>query len=272
MQVNIKRGASRHFKWAIAAVLFTIIIYRFFEIMYLYFHKTISDRMLLGVSVVLLCYLWVQEIIDKQALEKGYEKLITVQNKLRETNLETIRSLALAEEAKDPYTRGHSARVAEYACMIAKKLGFSKAELGALENAAILHDIGKMGIADSILHKKGKLNIDEWEIVKKHPSLGLDILSPLEFLSEEKEIIRHHHERYDGKGYPAGLKGEKIPLGSRILGVADSFDAMRSHRPYRDPLPEETVLAELKNNAGTQFDPKIVEIILEIEAERKGII
>ena len=272
MEISVKRGTSRRFKWAMVIVFFTIIMYRLFEVIYLYYHKTISDRMILGVVVILLCYLWVQEIVDKQSLEKSYERLVAMQNKLKETNLETIRSLALAEEAKDPYTRGHSARVAEYACMVAKKLGFSKAELRALENAAILHDIGKMGIADSILHKKGKLSIDEWEIIKKHPRLGLDILSPLEFLSEEKGIIRHHHERYDGKGYPAGLKAEKIPLGSRILAAADSFDAMRSHRPYRGPLPEETVLSELKSNAGTQFDPKVIEILLEIEAERKGIL
>lgn len=264
MEHEVRRGVTNNFKLAVVVVLFFITIFHIFETLYLSHMKIISDKILLAVALMLVCYLWIQEIRDRHYLAKNYEKLIVIQDRLKETNLETIRSLALAEEAKDPYAKGHSERVAKYSCLIGKKLGFSKAELRILENAAILHDIGKMGIADSILHKKGKLNTEEWNIIKKHPNLGLEILSPLEFLSLEKDIIKYHHERYDGTGYPDGIRGNEIPIGSRILAASDAFDAMNSHRPYRDSLPKKTIMSELNANRGTQFDPKIVGILLEI--------
>lgn len=263
-------GATNNFKLAVVVLLFFVTVFHIFEAALFPYQRIISDGVLLAVALLLVTYLWIQEVKDRHLLQHNYESLVTIQNRLKETNLEAIRSLALAEEAKDPYAKGHSERVAKYSCLIGRKLGFSRVELRILENAAILHDIGKMGIADSILHKKGKLNDDEWKIVKKHPDLGLDILSPLEFLSEEKDIIKYHHERYDGKGYPAGIKGEQIPVGSRILAITDAFDAMNSYRPYRNPLSKKTIISELKANSGAQFDPKIVDILLEvIEARNK---
>ena len=263
---------ARDFKLMVVAISVFLTGFHIFEIIYFPYQRIVSDKVILSVMLVLLVYLWIQEIRDRQALEKGYNKLINVQDKLRKTNLKTIRSLALAEEAKNTYARGHSTRVASYSYTIAKKLGFSREELTTLENASILHDIGKMGIADVILEKKGKLNKEEWVIVKKHPELALEILSPLEFLTDEKEIIKHHHERYDGSGYPDGIRGNAIPIGARILAVTDAFDAMRSHRPYRAPLSDEAVIAELEKNSGSQFDSKIVSVLLEIIEECKGVL
>ena len=118
--------------------------------------------------------------------------------------------------------------------------------------------------SDTILHKKGPLDDAEWEVIRKHPIVALDILAPLKFLPQEKVIIRHHHERYDGGGYPDGLRGRDIPLGSRIMAIADSFDAMNSNRPYRPPLPKEKIISELERAKGTQFDPEVVDIFLGI--------
>ena len=272
MKAGKTRGNRGSFKFTVAVLLFFITIFHIFQITCFPYQKIIPDQILLGVALILLCYIWIQDVRDKQGFQKSYNNLMDVQSGLRNSNLETIRSLALAEEAKDPYTKGHSTRVAEYSCLIARRLGFSEAESQVLENASVLHDIGKVGISDGILHKRGKLNENEWSIIRKHPTLALVILSPLEFLSDEKKIIKHHHEWYDGKGYPDGLRGDEIPVGSRILAVADAFDAMRSNRPYRDALSKQAVISELKTNAGTQFDPRIVKILLDIISERKDIL
>jgi len=225
----------------------------------------VTEKMLLGVVLILLVtYLLVQEIRNQQILVESSARIVDIQNRLKETNLDTVRSLVLAEEAKDPYTSGHSARVAKYACMIAKELKLTDREVKVLENAGILHDIGKMGISDSILLKKGKLNDKEWEVIKKHPNLSVDIVSPLTFLSREREVIKYHHERYDGKGYPEGIKGEQIPLSARIICVSDAFDAMKSTRPYRPALTKEAIISELKKGRGSQFDPSVVDVLLEL--------
>ncbi len=182
----------------------------------------------------------------------------------------TVQALAKAIEVKDPYTRGHSERVTTYALMIAEAMGLDERERQKLKYAATLHDIGKIGIAGRVLNKPGALTEEEYTHVKTHPILGDSIVEPVEFLQEPRPIILHHHERYDGRGYPDGLKGEDIPLCARILSVADAFEAMRSDRPYRKALPLEEARQELVRNAGTQFDPRVVEVFLRILEEHGG--
>ncbi len=175
-----------------------------------------------------------------------------------------IAAFAQAIDEKDKYTGGHSTRVAKYACMIASKMNMPKKEVETIWRMALLHDIGKIGIPDAIINKTGKLTDDEFATIKSHPALGSDILSKI---TEKPELLigaRWHHERFDGKGYPDGKAGTDIPLEARIIGMADSYDAMTSNRSYRGYLPQEVVRAEVEKNAGTQFDPDIAKIMLQI--------
>jgi putative nucleotidyltransferase with HDIG domain len=183
---------------------------------------------------------------------------------LKDSLLDTVKCLSEAVDAKSPWTRGHSERVAELSCDIAKELGLGVEEIEKIRMAALLHDVGKIGTFEELLDKPGKLTPEEWEIVKGHCAKGVQIISPVERFKELIPMILHHHERYDGKGYPEGKKGEEIPLGARILCVADAVDAMMSERPYREAMPIEKVLQELRNNAGIQFCPKVVEAALKV--------
>jgi HD-GYP domain-containing protein (c-di-GMP phosphodiesterase class II) len=192
--------------------------------------------------------------IENAALYKDIEK----------SYFSTVRALAKAIEVKDPYTHGHSERVTEYALMIADVMRLEEREKQELKYAATLHDIGKIGIAGRVLNKPGSLTSEEYTHVKTHPILGESIVEPVEFLQGPRPIILHHHEHFDGTGYPQGLKGKGIPLCARILSVADAFEAMRSDRPYRRALPLQKATGELIRNSGSQFDPEIVQIFLEI--------
>lgn len=190
--------------------------------------------------------------------------------KLQSSFQQTIEGFARAMEAKDPYTRGHSERVTEYAELIASGLDLPPEEQEMIRNAALMHDIGKVGIPLDALNKPQKLTREEYELFKEHPDKGRRILEPLEFLSSIVPAIYHHHEQYDGTGYPLGLKGEDIPRAARILAVADTYDAMTSDRAYRKALPHEIAIAELRRCAGSQFDPAIVAaFIIEMERRRK---
>lgn len=175
----------------------------------------------------------------------------------------TVNALILTIDAKDHYTYNHSNRVAKISSSIAKELGVPSKIIKEIENAASIHDIGKIGIEENILKKNGKLTLDEYTEIKKHPAIGVRIVQSVPFLEDAIPVILHHHERYDGKGYPEGLKGDQIPLSARIVIVADAIDAMMSARPYRDALTMNKVKSELRNNAETQFDPEIVDIILK---------
>lgn len=188
---------------------------------------------------------------------KLYEQLVS-------TNIRTIQVLALALDVRDSYTRYHAERTVEYVKKIGEQIGLPEKEINILEYAATLHDIGKIGIPDEILNKPSPLTQEEFEIIKKHVNISEEIISPIEFLQEAVPIIYHHHERYDGKGYPLGLKGEEIPIGARILCVVDAFEAMVTDRPYRKALSIKEAVEELKRWSGIQFDPKIVEIFLQI--------
>ena len=255
---------SNTFKLWLVAIIFTLTFFHLYTIYRYPGVNIVSNEIMLGAVLTLVGYLWIQELRDRESLQTFNLALIETQRQLEHAEIDTITTLVLTEEAKDPYVRGHSRRVTECAIEIAKELGFSEQECKTIERAGILHDIGKVGIGDAILHKPGKLNEQEWVAIKRHPRRAVEILEPLKFLTEEKEMICHHHERLDGKGYPDGLKGEDIPLGARILAIADTFDAMNSERPYRKPLAEDVIISELKNSAGTQLDPRIVSVFLDL--------
>jgi len=172
-----------------------------------------------------------------------------------------IESLVTALEAKDYYTRGHSERVAFMTYEISKKLGLKGIELENIHMAAHLHDIGKIGVPDNVLNKTGKLLLHEWEYMKMHPKIGYDILSKSDKLKHISKVVLSHHERWDGRGYPNGLAKTAIPLGSRIIAVADSIDAMTSNRPYREAMSFEKCINEILINKGLMFDPVVVEYV-----------
>jgi putative nucleotidyltransferase with HDIG domain len=182
----------------------------------------------------------------------------------QKTYLNTIHALVSAIEASDSYTRGHSERVTQYSLAIAKQIGLSPERLKIIERAAILHDIGKIGINLNLLHKVGKLTPEDIQDLQQHPIIGIKILEPIEFLVDVRLCIAQHHERFDGKGYPNGISGEQLLLESRILAVADSFDAMTSDRPYRKALALDVAVKELVDNCGTQFDPAITPVFVEL--------
>ena len=190
--------------------------------------------------------------------------------KMRKVYLDTIRALAAAIDAKDPYTKGHSERVAELSVDLAQELNLSGRDIEDIEYTALLHDVGKIGIADSILGKKGGLTSQEYEKIKEHTIMGANIIEPVDFLKNSYKAIYHHHEKYNGAGYPDGLKEKDIPLSARIIAVADAYDAMGSDRPYRKKLSKDKILKELKDQSGKQIDPEIVKaLLLVLDKERE---
>ncbi len=191
------------------------------------------------------------------------ENLALYEN-IYENLFSTLYAFVETIEARDPYTKRHSASVSTYAMSIAKANSCSEDEIDKLNVSGNLHDIGKIGIPDTILLKPGRLTDEEFEIIKKHPVIGSNIIGHFGMWIDEQSIIRHHHERFDGKGYPDGLKGEEIPFLSRILSVADVYDALTTDRSYREKMPEHVAVKIIRENAGSQFDPKIVDIFLKL--------
>jgi diguanylate cyclase (GGDEF)-like protein/putative nucleotidyltransferase with HDIG domain len=182
----------------------------------------------------------------------------------KRNGLSAVYALVSVVEARDPYVYGHSRKVNTYAVALAEAIGLSPDDVSRVSTAALLHDIGKVGISDKVLNKKGKLNEEDWEAIKAHPRLGANIVGNIPNLAPCVSSILHHHERWDGGGYPEGLKGEEIPIEARILAIADTFEAMTSARPYRSAFSREEVVQELKKGAGTQFDPKLVEVFIDL--------
>jgi len=178
-------------------------------------------------------------------------------------NFEMVMALSSALDARDKYTAGHSRRVMEYSVGIAKRLKFSEKDIHELKISALLHDIGKIGISDVILHKESRISDKEFATIKKHPEIGANILKAVGAFKDLVPIVYHHHERFDGLGYPQGIYGEQIPLYSRIIAIADSFDAITSTRPYRKALRIENALLEIELNGGKQFDPSISNIFID---------
>ena len=238
-------------------------------------HKTVIDALKMGATDYLakpIDVVQVRTIVRRALFQAEKEACLerrpttnaipSVEQVLESTYLNTIKTLCKILVKKDPYTRAHSQEVTHFALMIGKELGFSEEEQQVIEQAALLHDIGKVGVPDNILRKPGPLTEAEWDVMRQHPEIGKELLEHIQVLHLEQGIIRHHHERWDGKGYPDGLKGKEIPLYARVLGVADAFHAMISDRPYRKALPFATAVEELRQNSGTQFDPEIVQAFL----------
>lgn len=191
----------------------------------------------------------------------------SVTDRLRQSYVSTLGALAALLESKDRTTETHSLRGVQYALELGRAAGLSKQELIDLEYGALLHDIGKVGIADVILKKTGPLTEEEWTVMRQHPVIGYNVLKSLDFLRNALPVVLHHQERYDGRGYPNGLKGEEIPLFARIFCIADSFDAMISDRPYRRAMRPEKAVDEMRRNGGHQFDPHLVEIFARLWQE-----
>jgi len=190
---------------------------------------------------------------------------------VQDAYLATVRALAAAVDAKEPYMRDHSDRVAVFARATAEKMGLSHDQRTAIEMAAYLHDIGKIGISEQILRKPGPLSEEEMSTMRHHPLIGANILRPVTFPWSIAPVVRHHHEHWDGTGYPAGLRGEEIPLLARVLAVADAYEAMTANRPYRDRLLVDDSIAELRRCAGTDFEPRIVEALIEVLTEMDAV-
>lgn len=206
----------------------------------------------------------VKSIDQMRTIRNINEELMQSKEKIEKAYLESIETLRFTVEAKDNYTRGHSDRVSEYSVLIGKKLGLSNKDLETLKIGGLFHDIGKIGISDSILLKNGKLTDKEYNEIKSHPIIGKNILSNAAIFQDIIPIVLYHHERYDGKGYPYGLADKDIPLLARIVAVADAFDAMTSRRSYRNELDIEFVKEELKSKMGTQFDPVVATTFLDV--------
>lgn len=215
-------------------------------------------------QLLLLIESGIKSIAQMNEIKKINIQLSDTYEKLEQAYLDSIQTLRYTVEAKDPYTRGHSDRVSLYSVLIGKYLGLSEKDLKTLEIGGLFHDIGKIGVPDAILRKETKLTDDEYSEIKNHPAIGAHILSSAEIFKDIIPIVKHHHEKYDGNGYPGRLKGEEIPYLARIAAIADTFDAMTSKRTYRDALPLETVIAEFERCRGTQFDPKLDDVFLDI--------
>jgi HD-GYP domain-containing protein (c-di-GMP phosphodiesterase class II) len=188
---------------------------------------------------------------------------------LEQSYFDTVTALIMSLEARDEYTKGHSDRVTEYSVGIARQLQLEEEMIKTIKDAAILHDIGKIGVRDDVLLETGRLTPEEFSEIKKHPVISGSIVKSISSLQETGEIVSQHHERYDGRGYPDGLKDEEIHIGARIMAVADTYDAMTSNRSYRKALDPDYAVKEIKNEAGTQFDPRCVEAFLQYLSEEK---
>ncbi len=215
-------------------------------------------------QLLLLIESGIKSIEQMNTIKKINEELSDTYEKLEKAYMESIETLRQTVEAKDVYTRGHSDRVSAFSVLIGEKLGLSENDIRILRIGGLFHDIGKIGVPDSILLKDSKLTDDEYSQIKNHPSIGAHILSNASIFADMIPIVKHHHEKYDGTGYPSKLKGEEIPFLARIAAVADTFDAMTSVRPYRNALPMDVVKSEFKRCAGTQFDPKVATVFLDI--------
>lgn len=195
-------------------------------------------------------------------VDRKTQEVLVQNRKLERMSIQIVMALAEAIDLKSAYTNGHSSRVAEYSRTIAKQAGFTPEMQKEIHMAALMHDVGKIGIPDAIINKEGKLNDEEYEIIKSHPVLGEKILRKIPESPELLMGARYHHERYDGRGYPEGLVGEEIPIEGRIIAVADAYDAMSSRRSYRAALPQAQIRAEIEEGRGTQFDPLFADIML----------
>ena len=192
------------------------------------------------------------------------ERLDKLTRKANQSLIEAVFAFAKTIELKDHITGEHVERTVHYATAIAKKMGLNRDEIERIREAAILHDLGKVGISENILLKKAKLTRKEFNELKRHPQIGVDIIRPIHFFHSIIPLVLYHHERWDGKGYPSGLKGEEIPIGARIIAVADAYQALRTNRPYRKAFSKRKTMQILNKEAGNKFDPHIVEVLMKV--------
>ena len=206
-------------------------------------------------------------------LKKIYERFANSEKPVQKAYIESIHALVNLTEARDPYTKRHAVKVAAHAVALAKKRKLPKKDIETIKLAAILHDIGKLGIKEEVLLKNGSLNGEEYSEVKKHSEIGAEIVKPFKFFSEVISSIKHHHENYDGTGYPDGLKGEEIPLGARILAIVDNYDALISQRAYRKAYGFREALMIMKKESGKKFDPALFRAFISAlpAKEKAGI-
>jgi len=210
---------------------------------------------------------WLKEEVSTRTAELQRERM-----KLERLSVATLEALVNALEAKDPYMRGHSARVADLSATVAHELGMPEEEVEHVRVAGRLHDIGKIGTRESVLNKQGALTPDEFEHVKQHVIIGSQILAPLSHLGDIIPAVRHHHERWDGTGYPDGLRGEEIPMGARIIGAAEVFDALSTSRAYQEKMSAEKAVERAADLSGTVLDPKVYEALVSVVARRRTLV
>lgn len=251
--------------------LLTSIICTCVEGISVYFVTSLSG-IFMGIGMLILLFVNIIRTLKNVQDTEIQRHQIELEKRRKQTekmSLQMMQTLSTTIEAKDEYTRGHSYRVAEYAALIASELGWSPEEIQVLKHSALLHDIGKIGIPDSILNKPSRLTDDEYSLIKKHPVIGAEILKDVTLLPHVLEVTRGHHERYDGNGYPDGLAGKEIPVHARIVAMADSYDAMSSRRIYRSALSRDVIYEEIRKNRGLQFDPEITDIFLKLMDENR---
>ena len=239
-----------------------------------YFVTSISG-LFMGIGMLVLLFVnLIRTIRNVRDMEQNRQKkeIEKRRRQMERMSLQMIQTLSTTIEAKDEYARGHSQRVAEYSVLIAKELGWNQKDIYHLRNAAYLHDIGRIGIPDMILNKPARLTEEEYAVIKEHTVIGAEILKNITLVEHAVEVARSHHERYDGTGYPDGLKGDEIPIQARIVAIADRYDAMRSKRIYRNPLKPEAIYEQIQKNRGTQFDPEITDVFLRLLDEGRLVI
>ena len=215
-------------------------------------------------QLLLLIESGIKSIAQMNQIKHINSELSDTYEKLEQAYLDSIQTLRYTVEVKDSYTRGHSDRVSEYSVLLGKHLGLPQTDLDTLRVGGLFHDIGKIGVPDAILQKNGRLDDDEYSQIKQHPNIGIHILSHAKIFQNILPIVEHHHEKFDGTGYPGRLAGNDIPYLARIAAVADSFDAMASKRAYRNSLPLNVIIDEFERCKGTQFDPEIANVFLDI--------
>jgi putative nucleotidyltransferase with HDIG domain len=264
-------GVRDPFKLSIVVLFFILAVIRLVEVLYFPAVELVSDKMLIAVMLFIVVYLWGRKVNIHRRLLDAYKNLQKANEQLKVSEIDTIAAMIDAEENKDGYSRGHSERVTRIALAIAEEMGLSEESKKLIQRAGILHDIGKIGIFDTILCKKEKLTEEEWRVIRSHPDKGYKMLEPLKFLPVEREIVLSHHERYDGTGYPRGLKGGQIRMEALISAVADTFDAMNSARSYRQALSKEAIILELKRARGTQHSPEVIDVFLRMLEDKPGL-
>lgn len=267
---DMLHGGSRDYHLALVGMVIALVS-ALIEMVSVYFVVTISG-LFIGTGLVILLFLnLIRTVRSVRNLERLRQKK-ELESRRRQTeriSLQTIKTLSVTVETKNVYTNGHSQRVADYSALIAGALGWDDKRINNLRNAAYMHDVGMIGIPDSIVNKPTRLTEEEYAIIQRHTLIGVDILKDITLIEHVAEVAHYHHERYDGTGYPEGLSGEEIPIEARIVAVADSYDAMNSKRIYRNALEKEKIIEELESCSGTQFDPVIAELFVRLIREGK---